>query len=73
MKPTLIYCYDAYCGWCYGFSKVINTIAKEYPKKLYFEVLSGGMILPEKPVPIDNTAHYIQQAYCKSVVNSICL
>ena len=63
MKPTLIYCYDAYCGWCYGFSNVINTIAKEYENKLYVEVLSGGMILPEKPVHIEATAHYIQQAY----------
>jgi putative protein-disulfide isomerase len=63
MKPTLIYCYDAYCGWCYGFSNVIKNIQKTFHDKLEFEVLSGGMILPEKPVPIATTAHYIQQAY----------
>ena len=63
MKPTFIYCYDAYCGWCYGFSNVINLIAKEYTNNFEFEVLSGGMILPEKPVSIEVTAHYIQQAY----------
>lgn len=63
MNPILIYCYDAYCGWCYGFSNVINAVEKQYKNLLEFEVLSGGMILPEKPVPISNTAHYIQQAY----------
>lgn len=63
MKPTLIYCYDAYCGWCYGFSKVITTIEKEFNNQFEFEVLSGGMILPEKPVHIEATAHYIKEAY----------
>jgi len=63
MKPTLIYCYDAYCGWCYGFSKVITTIEKEFNNQFEFEVLSGGMILPEKPVHIQATAHYIKDAY----------
>ena len=51
-KPLLIYCYDAYCGWCYGFSPVISAIADAYKDKLEVEVLSGGMILPEKPVHI---------------------
>ena len=63
MKPALIYCYDAYCGWCYGFSKVITTIEKEFKKEFEFEVLSGGMILPEKPVHIEATAQYIKEAY----------
>lgn len=63
MKPLLIYCYDAYCGWCYGFSNVINAVEKAFPTDLDFEVLSGGMILPEQPVHIDATATYIQEAY----------
>jgi putative protein-disulfide isomerase len=62
MNPTLFYCYDAYCGWCYGFSPVMKKIAVEYPS-LQIEVLSGGMILSEKPVPIAATAAYIQKAY----------
>lgn len=61
MKPILFYCYDAYCGWCYGFSPVIKQIAAENPV-LQIEVLSGGMILPEKPVPIAASAGYIQKA-----------
>lgn len=60
---TLIYCYDAYCGWCYGFSEVMKKIYSEYKNKLGFEVLSGGMILPETPVAIGATAKYIESAY----------
>jgi putative protein-disulfide isomerase len=62
MKPILFYCYDAYCGWCYGFSPVIKKIVAENPS-LQVEVLSGGMILTEKPVPIAATAAYIVKAY----------
>lgn len=60
---TLIYCYDAYCGWCYGFSEVIKKIFSTYKGRLDFEVLSGGMILPEEPVAIGVTAKYIEGAY----------
>lgn len=61
--PTLIYCYDAYCGWCYGFSQVMKKINSEFKNKLEIEVLSGGMILPEEPVHISATAGYIAKAY----------
>ena len=63
MNPTLIYCYDAYCGWCYGFSEVMKKIQSAYKNQLEFEVLSGGMILPEEPVSIGATAKYIDQNY----------
>jgi len=62
-QPVLIYCYDAYCGWCYGFSPVIKKIAEDYQTQLETDVLSGGMILPEKPVHISATAGYIAKAY----------
>jgi putative protein-disulfide isomerase len=63
MKPTIFYCYDAYCGWCYGFSPVIKKLAEAYGDRIPFEVLSGGMILPEQPVPISVTAGFIDKAY----------
>jgi len=63
MNPVLIYCYDAYCGWCYGFSPVIKKLADVYRKKFAFEVLSGGMIISENPKPISVTAEYIRKAY----------
>lgn len=61
--PVLIYCYDAWCGWCYGFSPVIKKIAEVYKDKMDCDVLSGGMILPDTPVHINKTAGYIAKAY----------
>lgn len=63
VKPALYYCYDAYCGWCYGFSEVIRRIAEEYKDQLVFDVLSGGMIFEENPRHISGIAEYIQGAY----------
>ncbi len=63
MQPTLIYCYDAYCGWCYGFSDVMKKINSEFKTKLEIEVLSGGMILPDEPVHIGASAAYINKTY----------
>ena len=63
MKPTLYYCYDAYCGWCYGFSPVIKKIAADYKDVLAFEVLSGGMLFTEQPQHIGAMAGYINDAY----------
>ena len=63
MKPTLIYCYDAYCGWCYGFSPVIKKAAEIYKEKLDVEVLSGGMMIGEGVMPVEKIAPYIQTAY----------
>jgi putative protein-disulfide isomerase len=63
MQPVLYYCYDAYCGWCFGFSPVIKQIADEYKDKFSFEVLSGGMIPSENPRPIAAMAGYISKGY----------
>ncbi len=62
MVPILFYCYDAYCGWCYGFSNVMKQVAAENPQ-LQIDVLSGGMVLPETPTHISVTAGYILNAY----------
>lgn len=63
MKPLIYYCYDAYCGWCYGNSPVINQMYAAYKEKVDFEVLSGGMVISDTPKPISATASYIQGAY----------
>lgn len=63
MKPTIIYCYDAYCGWCYGFSPVIKKIAEDYKDTLDIEVLSGGMMIGDDIMPIEKIGPYIQTAY----------
>ena len=63
MKATIIYCYDAYCGWCYGFGPVIKKITEEYKDELDIEVLSGGMMIGEEVMPIEKIGPYIQTAY----------
>jgi putative protein-disulfide isomerase len=63
MTPTIYYCYDAYCGWCYGFSLVIQKIAEEYKNQIFFETLSGGMIPKESSQHIGKMASYIKGAY----------
>ncbi|MBL7724603.1 MAG: DsbA family protein [Chitinophagaceae bacterium] len=63
MQPVIYYCYDAYCGWCYGFSPVIKKISEEYKENIPFEVLSGGMIPKEYTRPISAIAGYISQSY----------
>lgn len=63
MKSVLYYCYDAYCGWCYGFSPVMKQVADLYKDQLDIEVLSGGMMTGETVQPIQRIAHYIQSAY----------
>lgn len=63
MTPTIWYCYDAYCGWCYGFSPVVKKLYDTYRHRLAFDVLSGGMILQDPPAPIGRMAGYIAQAY----------
>jgi len=66
MEPVIFYCYDAYCNWCYAFSPVMLRIAEDYKNKVQFEVLSGGMIIPETPKPISVMADYFINN-CKTV------
>lgn len=63
MKPILIYCYDAYCGWCYGFSPVMKKIAADFTDDLDVEVLSGGMMIGEEAMPIEKIGPFIQRSY----------
>lgn len=63
MRPRVIYCYDAYCGWCYGFSNVIKELWVRNRNRFEFETLSGGMIPVESTKHISNIASFIQGAY----------
>ena len=63
MKPILIYCYDSYCGWCYGFSPIIKNIYASFKDQLDIEVLSGGMMIGEETMPIEKIGPFIQTSY----------
>lgn len=60
---TIIYIYDALCGWCYGFSPVMQRIYDQYKDKVNFTVLSGGMVMGERVGLIGEVAGYIKDAY----------
>lgn len=62
MKSKIIYVYDPLCGWCYGFSPVIQKIQKEYSEKLDFEIISGGMVVGDREGLIGDFADYILKA-----------
>ncbi len=62
-QRTVYYCYDAYCGWCYGFSPVMKKIEKEYKNLISFDVLSGGMIMPDNAQHIAVMAPYILEEH----------
>ncbi len=63
MQHKLIYIYDALCGWCYGFSPVMQQLHEKYAAQIDFEVLSGGMIMGLRAGPIGEVAAYIGKAY----------
>ncbi|MFN5054992.1 MAG: DsbA family protein [Bacteroidota bacterium] len=63
MRPRIIYCYDAYCGWCYGFSPVIKELWIRHRNRFEFETISGGMIPAESAKHISHIAGFIQGAY----------
>ena len=68
-KPSIIYVYDAICGWCYGFSPVMKSLFDNYSDTFDFEVLSGGMMMGEREGAINDVAPYIKTAY-KDVENT---
>lgn len=47
-KPEFIYVYDPLCGWCYGFSPVMQKLKDYYKDKMNFTIYSGGLVVGER-------------------------
>ncbi|MFC4063627.1 DsbA family protein [Actinoplanes subglobosus] len=47
----LVYVFDAYCGWSYGFSGTLREITGRHPE-LPVEVVSGGLFVGPRRVPV---------------------
>ncbi len=47
----LVYIFDAYCGWSYGFARTMADVARRHPE-LPVEVVSGGLFIGGRRVPI---------------------
>ncbi|SDG01390.1 DsbA family protein [Chitinophaga filiformis] len=59
----LIYIYDALCGWCYGFTPVIEELLQRFGDEMEVDVLSGGMFLSANHRPASAMYNYISQAH----------
>ncbi|MEI4529258.1 DsbA family protein [Priestia megaterium] len=53
---SLVYVWDAYCGWCYGFSKSIRTLHENHPE-LPLTLVSGGLFVGDRSLPIKEYPH----------------
>ncbi|MFD2825332.1 DsbA family protein [Leeuwenhoekiella polynyae] len=53
---NLIYIWDGYCGWCYGFSTELTKFLDSHPE-LPIRVLPGGLFTGEKSLSISNYPH----------------
>jgi putative protein-disulfide isomerase len=60
---TVVYVYDALCGWCYGFSPVMERVHKKYRNVLDFRVVSVGLVVEQRIGPIGEVAPIINEAY----------
>lgn len=61
-KPEIVYVFDAYCGWCWGFSEVISQIARDFADRFTFHALCGGLITGARIGPIGDFGAYIERA-----------
>ncbi|GAA1909366.1 DsbA family protein [Streptantibioticus ferralitis] len=59
----LVYVFDAYCGWSYGFAPAMSEIARRHPA-LPVEVVSGGLFTGARRVPIREFG-YVQDSNAK--------
>ncbi|WDF05544.1 DsbA family protein [Shouchella hunanensis] len=53
---SLVYVWDAYCGWCYGFSDSLKAFHASHPE-LKLTVLSGGLFIGSKKSSIGSYPH----------------
>jgi putative protein-disulfide isomerase len=59
-EDILYYVYDPLCGWCYGFSPVMNQVQETIQDRCPVEVISGGMVVDERVGPLSQIAPYIR-------------
>jgi len=57
----IIYVFDVLCGWCFGFSPVMQEFYKKHTD-IKFTVISGGLVTGSRVGPMSNMARYIEKA-----------
>ncbi|MCW3463764.1 DsbA family protein [Chitinophaga nivalis] len=58
-----IYVYDPLCGWCYGFTPVVQELQQRSNSDMTFDILSGGMIIGDNRHPFSHMAAFIQREH----------
>lgn len=53
MQKKLIYIWDAYCGWCYGFDSILLSFLEKHPE-LDIHTLSGGLFTGNRVTSVGN-------------------
>lgn len=61
--PELIYVYDPLCGWCYGFSPVMQKIKSRFGDSLTYSVYTGGLVTGDRIGTLKNKFAYVMDAY----------
>jgi putative protein-disulfide isomerase len=61
-RPTLLYVFDALCGWCYAFGPTLAQVEAEFGDAFGYELLSGGLVTGERIGPYGPMAGYIKGA-----------
>ena len=56
-KPTVVYVFDAYCGWCWGFSKRVSEFEAANRDRVSFTAVSGGLFTGQRFGPISILTH----------------
>lgn len=56
-EPCALYVFDAYCGWCWGASPLIQELASAWAPSVPVVVISGGLFVGPRSARIDTYPH----------------
>ncbi|CAN5520079.1 DsbA family protein [soil metagenome] len=60
-KISMVYVFDAYCGWCYGFGPQLTQFLGSIEDGYDLEVISGGLFTGDRVLPA-SAIPYLDQA-----------
>lgn len=63
MKTKIYYVMDTMCGWCYGFSDVINQVHEKYKSELDFTILPAGMWIGESAKTMNSSLSHFMKTH----------
>ena len=52
----VIYVFDTYCSWCYGFESVFSKFLKNHPE-ISLEMYSGGLFVGDGTIKASMLQH----------------